>query len=111
MESNFYFEKLKKNYIRVPESIFIAISFISSGYMSYRYLLNQEVYEEINGHFNSPKRYQNNSLKNFHLKEAGLRTIIGTFLFSSNFFKKTKKNILKIILVRIILKSILLWLS
>lgn len=61
-----------------------------SGYFSYRYLKNKELYSEHHGHFNSPKTMFNRTLVNFYLKEVLFRFGFGILFFSCGIFMVKK---------------------
>lgn len=74
-------------------------SICTSGFMSYKYLKNKEVYEEFNGHYNSPRNLLNQRMKYFHLQEAIVRFGFGlVFIGGGSFilFKKLLKDYLYI---------------
>ena len=74
-------------------------SICTSGFMSYKYLKNKEVYEEFNGHYNSPRNLLNQRMKYFHLQEAIVRFGFGlVFIGGGSFilFKKLLKDYLGI---------------
>jgi hypothetical protein len=66
-------------------------SILSSGYMSYKYLKNKEVYEEFNGHYNSPRNLLNQRMKYFHLQEAMVRFGMGVLFIGGGSFILFKK--------------------
>ena len=66
-------------------------SFVSSGFLSYKYLKNKEVYTEFNGHFNSPRNLLNQRMKYFHLQEALARFGLGAIFISGVTFFVCKK--------------------
>jgi hypothetical protein len=76
-------EKIGSFYISLSNKSYLAISFATSSYISYKYLKGQEIYEEFNGHYNSPKFYQNKNMRFFHLQEAMVRFCFGGLLIFS----------------------------
>jgi hypothetical protein len=84
-------EKIGSFYLYFSNKSYLAISFSSSAFLSYKYLKKQEIYEEFHGHYNSPKYYQNKNLRFFHLQEALVRFCFGGgiifgFLFLTKHF-------------------------
>ena len=72
-----HLEKLRLKLTNLSNRTIFIFSALTSGYMSYKYLKNKEVYTEYNGHFNSPNNLLNKRMTLFHLQEAVMRFSLG----------------------------------
>lgn len=77
-EDNLFLDRILTKFSNISTRTFFIFSCITSGYMSYKYLKNKEIYSEFNGHFNSPNNLHNRRLTLFYLQEAFMRFSLGT---------------------------------
>jgi len=81
-ENNLFLDRILTKISNLSTRTIFIFSTLTSGYMSYKYLKNKEIYSEFNGHFNSPNNLHNRRLTFFYLQEALVRFSLGTaFLF------------------------------
>jgi hypothetical protein len=77
-ENNLFLDKILSKISNFSLRTIAVFSTFTSGYMSYKYLKNKEIYSEFNGHFNSPNNLHNRRLTFFYLQEALVRFSLGT---------------------------------